>query len=92
MIESVWRIEGPRSIHLGSTFGEKRLAQELPKLVGQTVQTIGIDNNTRGLVLRFSDGRTLRTFSERTTQPKWMLLVKDLAIVDLDSVWAGASM
>ena len=89
MMQSVWRVDGPRSISFGSLFGAKARARRLSDLVGTAIDTFEIDGATRELVLSLSDGKTLRTFTEYTSQPQWVILVKDCALLELDGVWAG---
>ena len=89
MVESDWRVEKPRSIHIGSSFSQRTLERLLPGLVGLRVTRLFVEAGPRELCAEFSDGRVFRTFGDWAPQPMWTVLVKDKSLIPLDPLWKG---
>ena len=89
MVESVWRVEGPRSIHFGSSFSATIIEKRLADLVGLHVSSITADSETREMRLQFSDGRIFRTFCDWSSQPRWTVLFNDASLLPMDAAWQG---
>jgi hypothetical protein len=89
MIECDWRVEGPRSIQFGSRFGDRRIDHRLKTLIGTRIERIFLEGRLPELVIELDDRRTIRTFTNWTTQPEWHVGFRDGALFDLDEKWSG---
>ena len=87
MLEPDWRVEGPRSIRFGSGFGERKIANRVTTLKGIRLATTVADGAVPELTITLSDGRRIRTFTNRKAQPCWSVGFKDIALLDLAEWW-----
>ncbi|WP_157464052.1 hypothetical protein [Deinococcus pimensis] len=75
MIEWDWRVEGPRSVLLGSQSGDRRMARGIASLVGAEVSGVTLSMRVPELRLEFTDGRAVQAFAAVETRPRWALFL-----------------
>lgn len=89
MIDPDWRVEGPRSIQLGSSFGKRKIANRVRTLEGARLAAVLAEGAVPELAIALSDGRRIRTFTDWATQPHWWVGFRDVELFGLDEFWEG---
>jgi len=89
MFECDWRVERPRSIHFGSGDSTRLIESRIASLLGVRLIDAVLDERLRELMLRFDDGRTFRTFTCWSGQPRWNVGFRDGALYPLSAPWQG---
>ncbi|MCZ7647524.1 MAG: hypothetical protein M5U26_20080 [Planctomycetota bacterium] len=89
MVEAQWRIEGPRSILVGSGFSDRRIDKRLATLLGASVTSIEITGRVPEIAIEINDGRRFVTFTHWDSQPRWSIGFKDLSLFPIDPHWHG---
>ena len=75
MLEWDWRVEKKRSIAFGSLSGNRKIKNGLEKLTGEKVTNVEIEGRLPELVITFSGGLWLRTFTLYEGQPCWTVFL-----------------
>ena len=75
-IEWSWRIEGPRSIVVGSFDSPRKIESKIRCLEAMRIETISITGRLPELYVAFSDNRWLHSFATEAGQPEWALLFR----------------
>ena len=77
MIEWSWRIEGPRSIRLGSWSHERKLTNGVADLAGRRVEELSLTGRLPELELQLSGGRWVHSFMTFEGHPAWTVFLRD---------------
>lgn len=77
MLDCDWRVERPRSILLGSFCGQKRIDNQLKKLIGNSVTKIETLGYLPEIVISLSSNLRIASFTSYEGQPEWALFLPD---------------
>ena len=72
-----WRVERSRSIWFGSDSGDRRISNQLSKLVGFVAANISLQGRLPELALCLKPNCWITTFSAEAGQPEWTLFLPD---------------
>ena len=77
MVEWDWRIEGPRSILLGSSNADRKISAGVKALNGRRVLDISLFGRIPELSIALSGSRWLTSFMTADGQPRWTVFLGD---------------
>ena len=77
MIEWSWRVEGPRSIQLGSWSTERRITSGVARLKGLRVREVSVVGRLPELSVGLSGGRWVHSFMTERGLPAWTIFLPD---------------
>ena len=77
MVEWSWRVERPRSVLFGSLSSDRRITNQLQRLVGENVTDVAIVGRLPELVVGLSGKLWLHSFTTVEGQPEWALFLPD---------------
>jgi hypothetical protein len=71
-----WRIEGPRSIKVGSWSTDAKIDRAIAALRGARISAVEIAGRLPELTLELDDGRAVRSFMTAEGQPQWAFFLR----------------
>jgi hypothetical protein len=77
MLEWSWRVEGARSIQVGSWSSDRRIDTGIAALTSRHVIDIRVEGRLPELIVGLSVGRWLRSFMTAEGQPAWTVFLRD---------------
>jgi len=87
--EGQWRLEGARTIQVGSNSSDRLINGRLRTLVGTLIRSIKLTNRLPELDIELEDGRRFVTFTNWRSQPQWSIGFKDVNLFPIDPQWSG---
>jgi hypothetical protein len=87
MIEWSWRVERLRSIWFGSFNSQRQIDNRLEKLVGLTIENIGVEGRLPEIVVALSNKMWVHSFMTTDGQPDWILFFNDRKSPDASRQW-----
>ena len=87
MIEWSWRVERLRSIWFGSFNTKREIENRLEKLVGLTIESIGVECRLPEIVVALSNKKRVHSFTTSDGQPDWILFFNNSGIPDDSRQW-----
>jgi hypothetical protein len=72
-----WRVERSRSSWFGSDSGDRKISNQLPKLIGTVAANISLQGRLAEVALYLEPQCWVTTFSAAAGQPEWTLFLPD---------------
>lgn len=77
LLESSWRVETSRSVLFGADSGDRKIDNQLERLVGRHITEVAVEGRLPELVVSLSGNRFIHSFGAIERSDRWFLFLRN---------------